>query len=52
VAGSHLISTDVVNLPPEVAAADADLAGRIMLCRKAEMLSIECIVRGYLSGSA
>src|SRR5690606_34600406 len=29
-----------------------DLAGRIMLCRKAEMLPIECIVRGYLSGSA
>ena len=52
VAGSHLISTDVADLPPEVAAADPDLAGRIMLCRKAEMLSIECIVRGYLSGSA
>ena len=35
-----------------MAAADPDLAGRIMLCRKAEMLPIECIVRGYLSGSA
>jgi phosphoribosylaminoimidazole-succinocarboxamide synthase len=46
------VSTDVADLPPEVAAADPDLAGRIMLCRKAEMLSIECIVRGYLSGSA
>jgi phosphoribosylaminoimidazole-succinocarboxamide synthase len=52
VAGSHLVSTDVADLPSEVAAADPDLAGRIMLCRKAEMLSIECIVRGYLSGSA
>ena len=52
VAGSHLVSTDVADLPAEVAAADPDLAGRIMLCRKAEMLSIECIVRGYLSGSA
>lgn len=52
VVGSHLVSTDVADLPPEVAAADPDLAGRIMLCRKAEMLSIECIVRGYLSGSA
>src|SRR5215510_1643808 len=29
-----------------------DVDGRIMLCRKAEMLPIECIVRGYLSGSA
>jgi phosphoribosylaminoimidazole-succinocarboxamide synthase len=52
VAGSHLVSTDVAALPADVAAADPDLAGRIMLCRKAEMLSIECIVRGYLSGSA
>jgi phosphoribosylaminoimidazole-succinocarboxamide synthase len=52
VVGSHLVSTDVADLPDEVAAADADLAGRIMLCRRAEMLSIECIVRGYLSGSA
>src|SRR4029453_7711558 len=52
VAGSHLVSTDVADLPDGVAAADPDLAGRIMLCRKADMLSIECIVRGYLSGSA
>lgn len=52
VVGSHLLSTDVADLPPDVVAADPDLAGRIMLCRKAEMLPIECIVRGYLSGSA
>ncbi|MBX3313909.1 MAG: phosphoribosylaminoimidazolesuccinocarboxamide synthase [Actinobacteria bacterium] len=48
---SHLLSTDVaeldVDLPP-----DADLAGRIMICRRAEMLPVECIVRGYLAGSA
>ncbi len=52
VAGSHLVSTDIASLPDGVAAADPDLAGRMMLCRKAEMLEIECIVRGYLSGSA
>ena len=52
VAGSHLVSTDLADLPDGVAAADPDLAGRIMLCRKAEMLPIECIVRGYLTGSA
>ena len=52
VAASHLVSTDVADLPDGVAEADPDLAGRIMLCRKAEMLEIECIVRGYLSGSA
>jgi phosphoribosylaminoimidazole-succinocarboxamide synthase len=50
--GSHLLSTDVNDLEPEVVAGGEDLAGRIMLCRKAEMLTIECIVRGYLSGSA
>ena len=52
VAGSHLVSTDLADLPDGVADADPDLAGRIMLCRRAEMLPIECIVRGYLSGSA
>jgi phosphoribosylaminoimidazole-succinocarboxamide synthase len=52
VVGSHLLSTDVADLPDGVAGADDDLAGRIMLCRKAEMLPIECIVRGYITGSA
>lgn len=50
----HLVSTSVADLPAEVQAVadEADLAGRIMLTRRAEMLPIECIVRGYLSGSA
>jgi phosphoribosylaminoimidazole-succinocarboxamide synthase len=52
VGGNHLVSTDVADLPADVVEADTDLAGRVMLCRKAEMLDIECIVRGYLSGSA
>ena len=50
VVGGHLVSTDVDDLPPE--AQDPALEGRIMLCRRAEMLPIECIVRGYLTGSA
>lgn len=50
VAGSHLISTSLDDLPEE--ARRADWAGRVMLCRRAEMLPVECIVRGYLSGSA
>src|SRR3712207_4921695 len=50
VAPSHLVSTDLDDLPP--AARRPELAGRVMLCRRAEMLPIECIVRGYLSGSA
>jgi phosphoribosylaminoimidazole-succinocarboxamide synthase len=50
VAGSHLLSTELADLPP--AAQVPELAGRVMLCRRAEMLPVECIVRGYLSGSA
>lgn len=47
---SHLISTELADLPSE---AQVDgVAGRAMLCHRAEMLPIECIVRGYLSGSA
>ena len=49
--GSHLLSTDLADLPAEVRDLP-DLAGRVMLCRRAEMLPVECIVRGYLSGSA
>jgi phosphoribosylaminoimidazole-succinocarboxamide synthase len=47
---SHLISTDLDDVPEP--AQLPELAGRVMLCRKAEMLSIECIVRGFITGSA
>ncbi len=50
IVGSHLISTSLEDLPPD--AQQPDIAGRFMLCNRAEMLPIECIVRGYLSGSA
>jgi phosphoribosylaminoimidazole-succinocarboxamide synthase len=50
VAGSHLLSTDVDDFP--AGARGPEVAGRGMLCRRAEMLPVECIVRGYLSGSA
>ena len=50
VAPNHLISTDVAALPPE--ARDQELAGRMMLVRRCEMLPVECIVRGHLAGSA
>jgi len=52
VAPSHLVALDVpagAEVPDVAAAA---LAGRAMVVRRAEMLPIECIVRGYLSGSA
>jgi|TARA_Y100000294_G_scaffold68100_1_gene64487 phosphoribosylaminoimidazole-succinocarboxamide synthase len=46
----HLLSTDPADAPGTKGATD--LAGRTMLCRRAEMLPIECIVRGYITGSA
>ena len=54
VVAGHLISTDVADLPPSAqkVADEADLAGRVMLTRRAEMLPVECIVRGYITGSA
>jgi phosphoribosylaminoimidazole-succinocarboxamide synthase len=50
VAPNHLVGLD-----PPPAASDqlgGDLDGRSMVVRRAEMLPVECIVRGYLSGSA
>ncbi len=54
VVAGHLVSTEVGDLPPSAqkVADEADLAGRVMLTRKAEMLPVECIVRGYITGSA
>ena len=48
--GNHLISTELADLPES--AQQPEIAGRFMLVRKAEMLPIECIVRGYITGSA
>ncbi len=52
---SHLLSTDPASLPVEITRGDpavlADLRGRMMLGRLAEVLPVECVVRGYLSGS-
>jgi len=50
VAPNHLVSTDLADFPE--GAQDPDLAGRTMLTRRADMLPIECVVRGYLTGSA
>ncbi len=50
VIANHLLSTDLDDLPEP--ARREDLAGRVMLCRRARMLPIECIVRGYVAGSA
>ncbi len=48
---NHLISTDVNEFPEECSAYKDILQGRSMLVKKAAALPVECIVRGYLSGS-
>ncbi len=48
---NHLISTDVKDFPASCRPHAAILEGRSMLVRKSQPLPVECIVRGYLSGS-
>ena len=48
---NHVISTDVAHYPVEFRADAALLAGRSMLVRKTSPVPIECVARGYLSGS-
>jgi phosphoribosylaminoimidazole-succinocarboxamide synthase len=47
----HLITTDVNQYPPILVKYKSDLAGRSMLVLKTKALPVECVVRGYLSGS-
>ena len=51
VVDNHLISADVADLPEKFQPYAKQLAGRFMLVKKADMFPIECIVRGYLTGS-
>ena len=48
---NHLITTDVARMPLPEDVDRGPLAGRSSLCRKAEVVPIECVVRGYLAGS-
>jgi phosphoribosylaminoimidazole-succinocarboxamide synthase len=48
---NHLICADVDKYPKELVKYKEDLRDRSMLVKKAQPLSVECIVRGYLSGS-
>jgi phosphoribosylaminoimidazole-succinocarboxamide synthase len=49
--GNHIVSTDAADFPPECAAYYDILKDRSMLVKKATPLPVECIVRGYLTGS-
>lgn len=48
---NHLITADVNQYPEECEPYADDLRGRSMLVKKTQPLTIECIVRGYISGS-
>jgi phosphoribosylaminoimidazole-succinocarboxamide synthase len=48
---NHLISADVRDYPAELQPYADQLEGRSMLVRRAQMIEIECVARGYLSGS-
>jgi phosphoribosylaminoimidazole-succinocarboxamide synthase len=47
---NHLLTADVSEFPAPFT-GDPELAGRAMLVKRAEMVPIECVARGYLSGS-
>ena len=48
---NHLATADVDDYPAELRKYDAQLRGRSMLVVRADMIAVECVVRGYLSGS-
>jgi phosphoribosylaminoimidazole-succinocarboxamide synthase len=52
IVANHVISTDVAHYPAVAARSAPTLTGRSMLVRKTAPLAIECVARGYLSGSA
>ena len=48
---NHLITADVADYPAELAPYADELRGRSMLCRRLDMVPVECVARGYLAGS-
>jgi len=49
---NHLLSTNVADLPEAARPYAEEIAGRFMIVRKARRINYECVVRGYLAGSA
>ncbi len=48
---NHLLTAKVEEFPAKLAPYREQLAGRSMIVKRAKMLPVECVVRGYLSGS-
>src|SRR6516165_10112461 len=51
IVANHLVTADVTQYPAELQKYADRLRGRSMLVIAAEMVTIECVVRGYISGS-
>jgi phosphoribosylaminoimidazole-succinocarboxamide synthase len=51
VVANHLVSTSLLDLPEAAQTHAEALRGRVMLCRKVDIVPVECVVRGYLAGS-
>jgi phosphoribosylaminoimidazole-succinocarboxamide synthase len=48
---NHLVTADISKYPAEARKYSSQVHGRSMMVRRAEMFPVECVVRGYLSGS-
>lgn len=51
ITGHHLVTTKLERMPEAVSRHGRNLSGRSMLVRRTEVFPVECVVRGYLSGS-
>jgi phosphoribosylaminoimidazole-succinocarboxamide synthase len=49
---NHLITADIERFPEELQKYADQLSGRSMIVQRAQMFPVECVVRGYISGSA
>jgi phosphoribosylaminoimidazole-succinocarboxamide synthase len=49
---NHMVTADVESYPASLRSHTDQLRGRSMLVMRAEMVPVECVVRGYISGSA
>jgi phosphoribosylaminoimidazole-succinocarboxamide synthase len=48
---NHVVTARVADYPPELAPYADQLRGRSMLCKRLDMVQVECVARGYLTGS-
>src|SRR4051812_48283008 len=51
----HMLSADadaIIEQVPALRQHRADIVGRAMLCRRTSVFPVECVIRGYISGSA